>query len=464
MAENQKMQLLFHRGVSIFLSILLLLISIDVFAQTMTTSTTTKLYRLPVSPGRIQIVSGGEAPISDDGVGLEANITVNNSPSVSEVERCDWKYFNPTGTLVINTSLFYFSDGADLGIPGFRDCFFLAGSNFADCHVTSFSQIIQLNTRCMELGTFRVDLEHFIGVGINGLGGTRAGIWSDVVNVVSTGPATQVQLSHTAISPEVNGGGGITSIPAGQTDVFVTVTDTFCPLIPLEGAVVTLSSKTVPGSGGHAHMGEQEGTGNFILGTQNGKIVSETTDLNGLVMATYAAGVAGLNENIEAVAEFGVNMSSTDQAFLVIAIQAAPANITLTPLPPSPDYIQVQSAQGKLNHPQNNFGTLDVINNRIPTIARLFRAQREMATGLTGLLSFNDLSLPLGGVFDLILQLNDAAGHLSHETGIDFDVNSKDSKLVPIKPEIGLLRGLAKMKGCKWVHFIHFRCNTAILK
>jgi len=179
-------------------------------------------------------------------------------------------------------------------------------------------------------------------------------------------------------------------------------------------------------------------------------------------MATYTAGVAGVIENIEAVAEVGVDKRSTDQALLVIAIQALPADIPLAPLPASPDYIQVQSPQGRLDHPENNFGQVDVVNNRLPTIARLFRGIRGNVTGKVGLLSLNDLSLPSGGVFDLILQLNDAAGHLSHETGIDFDVNQLDSLLDSIVPEIALLTRIARGRGCDYIHFIHYRCRRPI--
>lgn len=492
MTKHQIKQLSVHGFFHLFLSILLLLISTEAFAQQ--EEVLTHLLRAPDQPEeessshiastttRVGVfrfvtaasfpfsgiqINGGDALVGDDAVGFEVNIT-----NAQDREGWLWKFFNPNGVLVVVSELIFFADGADLGLPGQKNCFFFFGDPFATCGSKSLTSAISaIVSRCSILGLFRIDLERIIPPDRR----ARELLFSETFTLVPTGPGTpQVLLNPFFINPSVDGGGGppLPRIEAGETTVTVTVTDSDCPNIPLEKAKVTFSSKTVPGSGGHKHMGEQEGTGEFTLGIKSGKTVFEDTDLNGKVEATYTAGVAGLLENIEAVAEFNMigippiaKKSEKGKRILFIAIQFARpvAGITfdLRPLPPSPaDYIQKQSAKGEAAHPQNNFGTRDVIENRLPFIAQKFRDERRMGNGKMGLLSFNDLSLPFGGVFDLNLQLNDAGDHKSHEIGVDVDIN----KVNLTDAEVDALTLIALRKNCDFVHAVHYRCSRPLKK
>ncbi len=127
----------------------------------------------------------------------------------------------------------------------------------------------------------------------------------------------------------------------------------------------------------------------------------------------------------------------------------------------SENYILLQSPTGVKNHPVNNFGTPDVVDNLIPTLAQKYREIREK-DGHTGVLSINDLSLPFGGVFDLNAQLNDAGGHFSHEIGIDVDINTLDSKPVPV--DLKLLNRLACFLGGRKIPEpkIHYRFDGCV--
>ena len=243
----------------------------------------------------------------------------------------------------------------------------------------------------------------------------------------------------------------------------VDVTDSGCSNFPLQGAKVGLSSKTVAGSGGHAHLGEQEGTGQFMVGsTETKTIMDMLTDRDGKVEVKYIAGVVGLEEQIEAKATFNnIDDMEERKANLTIAIQAT--GIILSPLPDSPnqDYVQKQTPTGEDRHPVNNYGTADVVFDQIPLLAQFYRVARKK-DGYTGVLSINDLSLPFGGVFDLNKQLNDAGGHVSHEIGIDVDINTSDSSEVPV--DLQVLNRLACLLDGRKIRepTIHYRFDGCV--
>lgn len=375
--------------------------------------------------------------LSDFAVGLRYDITGAQYGDTWNVEWVD-----PAGTVVAGSTLRFLQT-----FLGQTDCFVfgligpsLCGGNFITAQSASTA------IHCGTVGPWRMNLLYNASL-----------VSAEQVMLASSGARAEVSLNPQLITPQVIGGFGIPNISPGLTTVTVRVSDSGCPNSPVPGASVALVSRTVPGSGGHAHLGSQTGTGRF-------SVSSGTTDRSGnLTGITYTAGLVGLEEDIIA-GPTGSGAIVPGQARLTIAVQAA--GITLLPLAQSNLYVQRQSPTGAQRHPQNNYGTPHVVTQRIPVLAEKFLEERRQETGQTAVLSFNDISLPFGGMFDINGLLTTAAGHVSHEVGIDFDVNTSDSNSVPLSDaDVQSLRELAErgQVGCRWIHRIHFRCDRAAL-
>ncbi len=353
-----------------------------------------------------------------------------------------WEFVDPSGAVVATSTLRFLAS-----FLGQADCFtfgLLGPTLCGDTGITAESATLRVH--CGVPGAWKINLSYNATL-----------LSAEQFTLISTGARADVTLDPPLITPRVRGGGGIPNIVPGVTTVTVRVSDSGCPNLPIPGVAVTLDSETVPGSGGHAHLGTRIGTGKFSA-------ESGTTDRNGLLTGiTYTAGLVGLEENI--IATPAGQSASPGTARLTIAVQAA--GITLLPLAQSPSlYEQRQSAGAKQLHPMNNYGTPDVVLRRIPMIAEQFLRERQSATGKTSVVSINDISLPSGGVFDINGALENDTLHVSHEIGVDFDVNSTDSTLTPLTgKELKALRELAEgsVGGCRYIHAIHFRCDRPLL-
>jgi len=274
--------------------------------------------------------------------------------------------------------------------------------------------------------------------------------------LISTGPKAEVRLNPSAVHPKVNGGGSppIPNVAAGTTDATVQVTDSGCPNLPLADAQIELTSKVIPGSGGHAHIKtEAPGTGTFTSGRSSGKTVTGVTDRNGQFLASYTASDLGIEENIIAKATVvdsqGVAKTVEGQSKLTISVEV---KTPLTPVPAlSPYWVLKQTAAGAANHPINNYARPQLLQV-IQSVASAFKSYRQKETGQTTvtLLSINDISLPLGGRFE---------GHDSHELGVDLDINGGASRLEAGSDDYRKLKMLFRDRQCTEIHFIHFRCE-----
>ncbi|MEO5573242.1 MAG: penicillin-insensitive murein endopeptidase [Gammaproteobacteria bacterium] len=274
--------------------------------------------------------------------------------------------------------------------------------------------------------------------------------------LASIGPVVNVALNPKEIHPKVNGGGTppIPNVDAETSHINALVTDSGCPNIPIPDAKVELSSKVIPGSGGHAHIKtELAGTGTFKSGRSSGLTVSGISDLYGKFQATYTAGDLGIKENIIARATVtdSQGMTKTVEGKSELSITVA-TKTPITPLPAmSPFYVLQQGEEGANNHPQNNYGR-PRLNQVIQSVASAFKSYRQKETQQTTvtLLSINDISLPLGGRFE---------GHGSHEVGVELDINGAASGLAPDSRDYRKLIKLFDGQQCTEIHFIHFRCE-----
>ncbi len=284
------------------------------------------------------------------------------------------------------------------------------------------------------------------------------------LEIVSTGPEVDVATASNRIRPKVIGGGGIPNLSAGSTGVKVEVNDSGCPNRPLPDADITIETRTVAGSGGHTHMGKQAGTGSFPSGN-----ATETgiTNEEGVFRTEYTAGVVGLKEQVIATARADVSaaseppniMESTGETELTIAIP------DLVPLTPSSDYELYQSPTGQDTHRQNNYGTLGLVSI-LQSVASQWIEDR-VAEGTPAAevktLSFNDMSLPNGGVFDLCKSLQANCSHVSHEVGIDVDVNVTNRMgLDHDETEALKFLFMKHEPSCRFIHKYHFRCEPAL--
>lgn len=347
-------------------------------------------------PDRGVLAADRTVLLSDFAAGLQIDIL-----NARDGDTWTWEFVDPSGAVAATSTLRFLAS-----FLGQTNCFtfgLLGPTLCGDTGITADSATTLVH--CGAIGAWKIDLSY------NG-----PLLSAEQFNLKSAGVRAEVTLDPAAINPGVVGGGGIPSIRPGVTNVTVRVSDSDCPDLPVPGATVLLLSETVPGSGGHAHVGNRIGTGTFSA-------ESGTTDRNGLLMGvTYTAGKVGLEEDIIA-APASSGQFLPGRARLLIWIQAT--GIQLFPLPSSSDYNQAQIDPRP--HPLNNFGRSETIS-ALQRVARMYREARQKQTGPATIvkLSFNDLSLPFGRAFDVDQLLNDTKEHFPHRIGNDVDVNSTE--------------------------------------
>lgn len=340
----------------------------------------------------LTLINDTDALLSDRWVGLLYSIF-----GAQDQDRWVTRFTRPNGTIITLTTTFLSS------FLGQTNCFTSGFFGPTICGVNSIDAVDAALVQCNQLGDWTVEL-----IFNNNL------IFFQRFKVVSAGPTAGVQLNPNLINPQIVGGGGIPNTAPGNTTVTVKVTDSGCTNIPLAGANVAIISTVVPGSGGHAHLLEQPGTGTFSAN-------AGTTDLNGILTdIIYTAGQIGLQENIIATAEFKGQLAE-GRTRLTIRYDALQPLEAFVPVP-TPYALTGETTLHPLG--TNHFATMQTITQINNLTGVYFALTRDFTSGV---LKVNDMSLPFGGVFDLNGQLNVAGGHVSHETGIDVDIETADT-------------------------------------
>jgi hypothetical protein len=163
--------------------------------------------------------------------------------------------------------------------------------------------------------------------------------------------------------------------------------------------------------GGHLHMNLAAAPigsfSNLINGQRSQKCTTDSTGTCALLYTTPV--VSGLYEiKVTSAAD----LSLTDSKHLLVAIP------NLTSLSSGLGYTTDPPVGGQTTaHPSNHFGTLD-LQLEIAAMAFDYRAKYPGAV-----LGINDMSLPLGGLFDLDRLWDNGTGHSLHRTGTSVDVN-----------------------------------------
>lgn len=396
-------------------------------------------------------VTDGTAFINDAWLGLEIYIS-----GAVDQDKWVWEFFKPDGTRAAKEQLKYVQS-----IGSRNRCFVFAWSGSTYCGSNWGPFELAYQSECEVLGGWNVRVTYTPADG-----GTIQ-VFDNVVDLKSRGPNVSVGVWPKEIKPKVIGGNGIPHLPSEKADVAVVVTDSGCPNIPIPGANVEISTLTVPGSGGHSHLGEQGGTGKFENGVTTASGIS---DSSGLVKAVYSSGLAGVEERVVVVATVetpdGV-LTGEGEGNLVIKIPG------LMPVPASDIIGLSQSPAGARAHAHNNYVTPGM-NALLQGVAWRWMQEQIDAGELPEnriKMNYNDMTLPFGGVFDVCgtMQPNCPShqGHVSHEIGNDVDVNvynimdlnsSEREYLMMVFEGVGDIR-----HACRYIHDHHFRCDTVIL-
>jgi hypothetical protein len=229
---------------------------------------------------------------------------------------------------------------------------------------------------------------------------------------------------------------GTPHIDPGKTPVQIAVEDDLgCHERLEDGTQVTLENRILKGSGGHSHFldvaGDVHGDGKYTVRSAADTIV-ETYEVTGPVdqygtfTADYTAGRLGVTEAIDVTVTREPRENEPDEIRLERR-DASELDIKvpgLMHMAPSDQNAFVYQYGGGCPHdpPAAQYGTESLYN--------AVRALNSYYKSLTGDdLSYNDASLPFGGLFD-----NkggggrDAGCHQSHRRGIDVDINSADKQ------------------------------------
>lgn len=109
---------------------------------------------------------------------------------------------------------------------------------------------------------------------------------------------------------------------------------------------------------------------------------------------------------------------------------------------------------GTANHPDANWLRNDA-KQTLMMIAQIY----YMKSGR--LLSINDMSLPLGGMFDLDGQYSTNGGHTSHRRGLDADINTYGGT-IPCRDDTALKEAIVEVKKKKG-HYAKLKCEDAVV-
>jgi hypothetical protein len=399
-------------------------------------------------------VTDGTTLLSDAYVGLSIDIN-----SAKNQDKWEWEFIRSDGTGAGRESLKFVTAYGNL-----RQCFVFAWGGEYFCNTTGGRFEVAAPTACRTIGMWNVRLTY------TPADGSPVQVFENPFEIKSSGPQVTVGVNPSSIKPKIIGGNGIPNLPPETTKITSKVTDSGCPNIPLPDVSVVLQTITVPGSGGHLHLGEQAGTG--IFGNKMSAI-SGVTDSNGVFSTDYSSGIVGVKERVTAVATKNMAgrgepenvMANTNESMLTIKIP------NMVPLMPSDRYELYQSPSGEDAHKENYYGTPGLIAI-LWSVSGLWRdAQLDEGWGEEDLitLSINDMSLPNGGVFDVCgsLQPNCPSnqGHVSHELGNDVDLNLIN-RMGLNKVERDLVVEIFREHdpGCRYIHDYHFRCDSVLLE
>ncbi|MDH5785082.1 MAG: hypothetical protein OEZ16_05655 [Chromatiales bacterium] len=445
-----------HNNISLYLRLLIVTACILPVSSYAAVTQINSLYAYPTTsqvfyhPGNA--VTDGTAMLSDAWLGLAINIS-----GAVDQDKWVWEFLRPDGTRVAREQLKYVQS-----LGGRSRCFVFAWSGSTYCGSNGGPFELAYESKCVALGEWNVRLTY------TPADGSAIQVFDNFVDLKSTGPHVSIGVWPNEIKPKVIGGNGIPHSPSENADVAVVVTDSGCKNIPLPDANVEISTLTVPGSGGHTHLGEQSGTGTFENGTTT---TSDISDSSGLVKAAYSSGIAGVEERVVAVATVetpdGV-LTGQGEGGLVIKIPG------LIPVPASDIINLYQSSNGENAHQHNNYATPGM-NALLQGVAWRWMQEQIDAGELPEnriVMSYNDMSLPFGGVFDVCGSMQPNCpphqGHVSHEIGNDVDVNVynvMDLNATEREYLLMVFEGFGDLRhACRYIHDHHFRCDTVMLE
>jgi len=187
-------------------------------------------------------------------------------------------------------------------------------------------------------------------------------------------------------------------------------------------------------SGGHDHTNTRntvradnnDNYGYFLWGQpeQEGRPLENVTNGTGRFAVTYHSSMFGDTMKIY--------LESRNNSLLRDSISVVERVPDLILLPESPDYTQIGGTQehhgpplyGRREDNHNHYGTAEV-NRSIANLAAQFRR----AFPRQPVLAINDMSLPLGGRFDINGQWEGNTEHEFHRNGVDVDIRSSQSTM-----------------------------------
>ena len=228
----------------------------------------------------------------------------------------------------------------------------------------------------------------------------------------------------------------------GSTEAVVTIQTS--PNINFTAEIIP-----VPNSGGHQHNGNKP-TGRFketVALPYN--VYSGQTDENGQMILTYISGPAG-GEEVITVRNTDEGKEGREFVFVrVVGLAPLETNATF--------YLYTSNDQ---HHPNFLYGTPNFLN-QIKELAEVYLSSTNIY------LSFNDMSLISGGIFDI--RHNWLPDHNSHRKGTSVDINrntvnlgakSVTLDLVKLDETIKILTGQNRINCCRIEEgkSIHIEC------
>ncbi|MFL6244593.1 MAG: hypothetical protein ACJ74H_01110 [Thermoanaerobaculia bacterium] len=262
----------------------------------------------------------------------------------------------------------------------------------------------------------------------------RLGPRADALHVGFTNSLINPQVEPQVLGTANATGGTIASIPPGETDVVVTAFE--CNgAIP--GVSFTLTSEQVEGSGGHIH--------NLATATRNPPAgafsnapttVSGITDANGQWRTRVRAG--RFSGQTTFVANTPNIMPGGPPIPMTSPIAGLYTGFILRDFVPHPLVLQnlvkltghrnalcAGDSNGVLhcdNHRDSSHNGRPELHGFIELAASLYNESTAVAASNKGRLGVNDMSLPLGGVFDIKGTWGNS--HQTHRFGVDVDFDS----------------------------------------
>ncbi len=177
---------------------------------------------------------------------------------------------------------------------------------------------------------------------------------------------------------------------------------------PLANVAFTITPEFVANSAGHAHSGAPTLSDVNSLASSSG-----TTDSNGRWSTTVTAGTVASTIKYTATAQ-----SIAGQPFTAAALYVTTGFVSL--IDPGPGIPELRYTGQTATHPNNHNGSTE-LHLFVRDLATLYNQQADPAD--QGSLGLNDMSLPLGGVFDI--NSDWSPPHSRHRFGTDCDIDRR---------------------------------------